>query len=753
MMRLIPACLALAAAVTSAFQTPHPYVVVGPARRINSSPFGVVDNNDEARRSTSTTLFGIPKMFRWLTDQYPNILNKRLNSGNAIPPIDNFYLDMNGIIHPCTHGNNEDEITLLDETEMFKKIFGYVDRLYKIVKPRKVLYLAVDGVAPRAKMNQQRSRRFRSSKEAEKLAATILARDGSLPDRDAFDSNCITPGTDFMLKLGLAMRKWIQYKQETDPVWKNGCDVVVSGPDVPGEGEHKVMDYIRETKALYDFENPTSSLQHPHWSPGLTHVLYGLDADLIMLGLATHEPNFLLLREKMSVVMAGRGRHKHRKKKDMLEYTRDDFELLELSALREMFQIQFRKFADAGRLNVTYDVQRVIDDFIFMCMFVGNDFLPHVPHLEIDNGALSLMLNNYVDLLADWGGYLTDKGKIHPGRLENFLYNLAVFEEEHFRRRAYEENEPGWGLGTENEQEEDDMYGGWYGDTPTPLVAKEANTKMVLHTNVFPLNGEESVDAIKSDVEKSVKKLHPREASRSYREFYYHSKLGISPLPKHRAEAQRNRRAIARDLIEGLHWNLNYYHNGCCSWNWYFPHLYAPLATDIVNICEFYGDVDIDIKDNNGFRAFPFDQTEPFPPLAQLLSVLPPQSATLLPPVLGELMTEPSSPLAPYYPNDFDSDANGKRQTWEAIVKIPFINGDQLLEVVNKILEADESKELLSNAERRRNLKGQSHTFVPERDPDYVAPSSERRVNGESATRRIPNNRATGSSTARRAVE
>ena len=147
---------------------------------------------------------------------------------------------VNGIIHPCTHGNNEDEITILDETEMFKKIFGYVDRLYKIVQPRKVLYLAVDGVAPRAKMNQQRSRRFRSSKEAEKLAATILARDGSLPERDAFDSNCITPGTDFMLKLGLAMRKWIEYKQKTDPAWKNGCDVVVSGPDVPGEGEHKV---------------------------------------------------------------------------------------------------------------------------------------------------------------------------------------------------------------------------------------------------------------------------------------------------------------------------------------------------------------------------------------------------------------------------------------------------------------------------------------------------------------------------------
>lgn len=710
-------------------------------------------------------------MFRWLTDQYPNILNRRLGSASSIPPVDNFYLDMNGIIHPCTHGNNEVDITILDETEMFKKIFGYVDRLYKIVRPRKVLYLAVDGVAPRAKMNQQRSRRFRSSKEAEALAATILARDGSLPEEAAFDSNCITPGTDFMLKLGLAMRKWIEYKQKTDPIWKNGCDVVVSGPDVPGEGEHKVMDYIRETKALYDADNPSES--HPHWSPGLTHVLYGLDADLIMLGLATHEPRFLLLREKMSVVMAGRGRHKHRKKKDMLDYTRDDFELLEIAALREMFQIQFRKFADAGRLKVDYDVRRVIDDFIFICMFVGNDFLPHVPHLEIDNGALSLMLNNYIDLLPEWGGYLTDKGAIHPARLEQFFYNLAVFEEEHFRRRSYEENEPGWALGTDNEQEKDDFYGGWYGDTPTPKLAKEANEKFVVETNVFPVDGEGEEESssnpepmsldekIKSKVEKKFKKLHPRDASRSYREFYYESKLGISPLATRRSEAQRDRRAIARDFLEGLHWNLNYYHNGCCSWDWYFPHLYSPLSTDMVNLYEFYGDEDIDIKDNAGFREFKFPETEPFPPLAQLLSVLPPQSANLLPPVLGELMTEPSSPLAPYYPNDFDSDPNGKRQPWEAVVKVPFIDGEELLGVVIGILDADEkaiSGELLTNAERRRNLKGQSHTFVPERDPDYVAPpvSVNGRANGtakgaarKSSTKRRSTNQGTKTSRAR----
>ena len=391
-----------------------------------------------------------------------------------------------------------------------------------------------------------------------------------------------------------------------------------------------------------------------------------------------------------------------------------------------------------------YDVHRIIDDFVFMCMLVGNDFLPHVPHLEIDNGALSLMLNNYIDLLPEWGGYLTDKGAIHPGRLEQFFYHVAVFEEEHFRRRAYEENEPGWGLGSENETEDDDFYGVWYGGTPTPELAKEANQKLVVKTNRISGDDEEwskekeedSASTVesssKSKVEKKFKKLHPRDASRSYREFYYESKLGISPLATLHSEAQRSRRAIVRDFLEGLHWNLNYYHEGCCSWSWYFPHLYAPLSTDMVNLHEFYGEECTDVKDDSGFRKFKFEQTEPFPPLAQLLSVLPPQSAALLPPVLGELMIEPSSPLAQYYPKDFESDPNGKRQPWEAVVKIPFIDADKLLEVVNQILEEDEKAvtgELLTNAERRRNVKGTSHTFIPERDFE-MASSLNSEVNG-----------------------
>ena len=85
-------------------------------------------------RPSTTELNGIPKMFRWLTDQYPNI-NRRLADGLTTDiAVDNFYLDMNGIIHPCTHGNAEGKIIVLDETAMFKKIFSYVDRCV-LIKP------------------------------------------------------------------------------------------------------------------------------------------------------------------------------------------------------------------------------------------------------------------------------------------------------------------------------------------------------------------------------------------------------------------------------------------------------------------------------------------------------------------------------------------------------------------------------------------------------------------------------------------
>jgi len=122
---------------------------------------------------------------------------------------DNLYVDMNGIIHPCSHPESGPQPST--EAEMFQNIASYLDRLLNVVRPRSLLYLAIDGVAPRAKMNQQRSRRFRAAQEMreqgevqKQVREDMQARGEQVPPEKgggAWDSNVITPGTAFMLKL------------------------------------------------------------------------------------------------------------------------------------------------------------------------------------------------------------------------------------------------------------------------------------------------------------------------------------------------------------------------------------------------------------------------------------------------------------------------------------------------------------------------------------------------------------------------
>lgn len=249
-----------------------------------------------------------------------------------------------------------------------------------------------------------------------------------------------------------------------------------------------------------------------------------------------------------------------------------------------------------------------------------------------------------------------------------------------------QQKQPGWSLSTTDEE----FYGTFYPNKETPEEAKIGSTVI----------GGTEFDSISNKL--GEPNIIDANDIKSYRDFYYASKLGYDPK-----SAAKPRRETVRDYMEGLHWVLHYYHKGCGAWNWYFPHLYAPLATDIVNLKEFYPD-----QQDEEFQTFDFNLGKAFPSLGQLLSVLPPQSAVLLPPPLGELMTNSASPIASFYPKEFTTDANGKRQSWEAVVKVPFIRADLLLDTVNSIV--DSKDDLLSTAERRRNVLGKSHTYVPE---------------------------------------
>ena len=118
----------------------------------------------------------------------------------------------------------------------------------QIVKPKHLLYVAVDGVAPRAKMNQQRSRRFRAERDQREANKEAIASAKVESRSDLFDSNCITPGTEFMENVSKHIQWFLRKKIKEDPLW-NHLRVIYSGPEVPGEGEHKIMQFIRDQRS------------------------------------------------------------------------------------------------------------------------------------------------------------------------------------------------------------------------------------------------------------------------------------------------------------------------------------------------------------------------------------------------------------------------------------------------------------------------------------------------------------------------
>ena len=241
---------------------------------------------------------GVPAFFRWLQRNYPLIisnciedpiedehdLSKPNRNTSGDEEFDCLYLDVNGIIHPCFHSDDPTSPPKAEQ-EVFDAIDNYIKRIFNIVRPRKLLFMAIDGPAPRAKMNQQRARRFKAAKDsayAQLLQISKLKKEKKdceelkiLEDKNYFekrDSNVITPGTGFMHRLGIHLNEFIKKQQKEFPAWAD-IDVILSDSSVPGEGEHKIMDFIRgqRLQSLYDQNRK--------------HCIYGLDADLLFFGI------------------------------------------------------------------------------------------------------------------------------------------------------------------------------------------------------------------------------------------------------------------------------------------------------------------------------------------------------------------------------------------------------------------------------------------------------------------------------------
>ncbi|KAF3703204.1 5'-3' exoribonuclease 2 [Channa argus] len=706
---------------------------------------------------------GVPAFFRWLSRKYPSIIvhcveekGKECN-GLRIPvdttkpnpnevEFDNLYLDMNGIIHPCTHP--EDKPAPKNEDEMMVAIFEYIDRLFNIVRPRRVLYMAIDGVAPRAKMNQQRSRRFRASKEGMELVEEkhrmreeIIGKGGYLPPeeiKERFDSNCITPGTEFMDNLAQCLRYYVADRLTNDPGWRN-VTVFLSDASVPGEGEHKIMDFIRRQRA------------QPNHDPNTHHCLCGADADLIMLGLATHEPNFTIIREEFKpnkprpCALCGQMGHEikdcqgtarekqgqHDEFADTVPVSEQEFIFIRLCVLREYLA---RELTMAS-LPFPFDFERSVDDWVFMCFFVGNDFLPHLPSLEIREGAIDRLVNIYKDVVHKTGGYLTQNGYVNLERVEMIMQAVGVAEDNIFRKRKEDDVNFKKRMKEKRKRMKAEQQGPAYlttgqfapqalgrRDRPEPvqnarhqaydmrMQAREQHNKDAAqslkamirnggNSSAGPSDGADS-RGMKRKAEDSDSEPEPEDNVRlweeGWKQRYYKTKFDVEVTD------DDFRQKVVQSYVEGLCWVLRYYYQGCASWKWYFPFHYAPFASDF--------------KDIKGMFTEFEKGTKPFKPLEQLMGVFPAASGNFLPSTWRNLMISSDSSIIDFYPDDFAIDLNGKKYAWQGVALLPFVDERRLKAALSDVYPN------LTPEEVKRNSLGSDVVFVGTSHPlaDFI---------------------------------
>jgi len=332
---------------------------------------------------------GIPCFYSYIVKNHGDII-KSLRNVHC----DNLYIDGNSIIYDSY---NALEHTDDFEQSLIQEIIRRLDILIIKISPKLRCLITFDGVAPLAKLKQQRVRRFKSEYECN-------IRDGlsiSVPPK--WNTNAITPGTYFMKKLSGALIDY--YVSSSNDINNNNkVNIVVSTSEEPGEGEHKIFSTVRKN-VNYHIKTAT--------------CIYGLDADLIMLSLNHSKmcKNIVLYRETPLFI---------KQIDSSLDPTRDY--VLDIKSLEHTIA---QDFGDISR----------IADYVFICFMLGNDFIPHTPSINIRTSGIAVLMSTYNDIIVKQKRYLIHNGQIKWCNFKIFVAGLKQEElsrikEEYSKRRS-----------------------------------------------------------------------------------------------------------------------------------------------------------------------------------------------------------------------------------------------------------------------------------------------------------------------------
>jgi len=534
---------------------------------------------------------GIPSYFSYLVKNHPTIIKKFTPQ---LFPIHNLYLDCNSIIYDIYHTTSWDNLNEHITVQIITLVIAKIEEYISIIKPTNTVIIAFDGVAPVAKLEQQRSRRYKSWYQ-NNMSKHIFKQTKA----DPWNTTEITPGTIFMNKLNIRISEHF-----TSQLITKYCvnDIIVSGSNKVGEGEYKLFEYIRK-----------EPLKHEHE----TTVIYGLDADLIMLSI-NHIPicpNIYLFRETPSFIQSI---------DSSLEPNANYFlDIPELSNTIIDLMNNERVLSATVKRNKVYD-------YIFMCFFLGNDFLPHFPAINIRTGGIDKMINAYKATIGTTDENLTDGRQI-------FWNNVRILVE----------------FLANNEQD--------FINTEHQLRTKKELYKMADTTPQEKHNKFELTPVYNREVEKYI---NPKTAYWQSR--YYRAMFAIQ-----NDDDNRQKQAVAVNYLQGLEWNMKYYTSNCPDWRWKYNYHYPPLLQDLIKYIPIFNTT-----------YFPLEIYNPVSDMVQLCYVLPPASLHLLP---THIHTKLIRNYNHWYKGNWEFVWAYCRYFWECHVQMEDININELESVVNNI--------------------------------------------------------------------
>ena len=498
---------------------------------------------------------GVPGLFSSLIRDFKksNIIIKNID--NDLP--NHFYLDFNCAIYTALYSNPG----IKTEETLIIYVIEYLETLCRVIPQLELIYIALDGVPSQAKMVTQRERRFHSicrKNRTTKINQIFGSEIEKTEEISNFDTNSISPGTTFMYLLSRAIKDAIANGGRNN-IFKNKM-VIFSDASIPGEGENKIMLFIKnsqhlaidgniEERNLYGNEHNT--------------IIYGLDGDLIFLSLLMKTDNTYLFREaneygNLATIYEGK-----------------KYLFMDINALSYAILDDFKKYSpNIDMINR----DKYIDDYIVLGMILGNDFMPKNHWYSIHEGGMNRILSSYF--------------QIH-NHTEIFLMNSATLQ------INTEMLTDIWFLVKENEY-----------DAVCKLFEKRKKAKIY----VKPEMNEKERQQMLTDfyplqhlyVEQEIAPHLPNWQTR-----YYKVCFNMDNTPD-------NISMICQMYIKTFIWNILYYFDECPSWTHYYPFAYAPIFSDIYNELLKYKNIN-----SSSNKVFKFTPSNPIDQQTLLFCILP----------------------------------------------------------------------------------------------------------------------------------